>query len=99
MQANPTITAVIQLMTLIVALAAVVVLGVDHVLSEATTGSLVGVGLAHAGITAYNGATKGTPQAGVPNMPAGRTITETHTTASAPISAPPQEPPTQAATF
>lgn len=83
MQANPTITALVQLATLIVALAAVVILGVAHVLSEATVGTLIGAGMAHAGITAYNGATKGAPTPGLPNLPPGRTVTETHTTSTA----------------
>lgn len=60
-QANPTITAVIQLATLLAAMSAVVVCAVFKVLPEATTAALLGGIIAHSGIVAYNGATKGSP--------------------------------------
>lgn len=62
-QANPTITAVIQLATLIVILAAVVILSITHAVHTQAIAALLGGIVAHGGIVAYNGATKGAPTA------------------------------------
>lgn len=84
MQANPTLTAMVQLASLIVAMAAVVVLGIDHAIDRNATAGLIGVGLAHAGISAYNGATKGAPPTIPAPPPNAQVTTEVHTTSVTP---------------
>lgn len=52
------IIALAQVCVMIVAIAAITLLAVEHSLPPGATVTLLGVWLGHAGITAYNGATK-----------------------------------------
>lgn len=66
--------AFVQLMTLMVVLGGLIVLAILHDLSEPTVAALFGAILAHAGIVAYNGATKA-GQTTVPTPPMGEVTT------------------------
>ena len=62
--ANQTIVAVSQLVTYVATIAGVVILAALHVITAQEVGVLAGVGLTHAGIIGYNGATKGNSSGG-----------------------------------
>lgn len=63
-QANPTITAIVQLVQFGIVIAGVVVLAVTHTIPSTVVAALGGQVIAHSGIIAYNGATKGAPRNG-----------------------------------
>lgn len=63
-QANPTITAIVQLVQFGIVIAGVVVLAVTHTIPSTVVAALGGQVIAHSGIIAYNGATKGSPHGG-----------------------------------
>ena len=58
-QANPTLTAITQLLTFMSVVVAFCVLAASHTLSPDASSAIIGALAAHAGIIGYNGATKG----------------------------------------